>query len=182
MRSTPTGRRYAPPAPTFIGRRVFRNVDLARDRATTSTGGRSSRRGSWPGRIRRSSTTRSSARRRAACSPTARRCSRDHRGRWLTANGVVGCWPAHRRAATTSCSRPTNRARTPLLDVAQPAPAERAAGAASPITASPTSSRRRHRASRDYVGAFAVTAGLGVDEQRRRSSRRANDDYSARSC
>ena len=72
-RSPPTG------APT---RRRCRACRAAASSATstwrrspaTSTGARSSRRGSCRGRIPRSSTTRSSARRRATSTPKARRC------------------------------------------------------------------------------------------------------------
>ena len=66
-----------------------------RDRRPSSTGGRSSRRGSWPVRFPRSSTTRSWARPRATSTPRARRCcARIVAERWLTANGVMALWPA----------------------------------------------------------------------------------------
>ena len=46
------------------------------------------------------------------------------------------------------------------------------------IGRSPTSSRRATAACRDYLGAFAVTAGLGADELVRRFER-DHDDYNA---
>jgi 5-methyltetrahydrofolate--homocysteine methyltransferase len=42
---------YTPPKPKFIGRRVFRNYDLAELAASSSTGARSSRPGTWPARF-----------------------------------------------------------------------------------------------------------------------------------
>jgi 5-methyltetrahydrofolate--homocysteine methyltransferase len=44
---------YTPPAPKFIGRRMFKQYDLA-EIAAASTGARSSRPGTWPARTRRS--------------------------------------------------------------------------------------------------------------------------------
>ena len=66
--------RYAPPVPT-----LHRAARAAQRRPrgasrSSSTGGRSSRPGSSRARIRRSSTMRSWARRRATCLPKGRRC------------------------------------------------------------------------------------------------------------
>ena len=46
-----------------------------------------------------------------------------------------------------------------------------------PISRSPISSRRRSPALADYIGGFAVTAGIGEEDVARRFER-ANDDYS----
>ena len=61
---------------------------------------------------------------------------------------------------------------------AQPAPAGRAPRRACPTARSPTSSRRRRPGLHDYVGAFAVTAGLGAGEKIK-EFKAALDDYSA---
>ena len=101
---------------TFLGRRELRNVDLARDRRVHRLGRRSSRPGSWRARIRRSSTTRSSAKPRATCLPKARRCSAQIiDGRWLTASGVVGLLARERASATTSCCGRDESRATPAL-------------------------------------------------------------------
>ena len=106
--------RYAPPVPAFVGRRALRNVDLARARAATSTGRRSSRRGSSRGRIRRSSTIRSSAKRRARVLAEGKAMlKRVVEGRWLTANGVVGFWPANARRRRHRAVDRRTRARAP---------------------------------------------------------------------
>ena len=105
--------RYAPPVPTFIGRREFRNVDLARARAVHRLGtvlpgvGVV---GPVSGDPRRPGRRRGGAQR---ATPKARRCSRrSSKGRWLTANGVVGFWPANRDRRRHRALRPTNRATT----------------------------------------------------------------------
>ena len=88
---------YAPPVPRMTGRREFRNVDLA-EIAPSSTGARSSRRGSCPARIRRSSTIPSWARPRATCYAEGQAMLRQIiEGRWLTASGVMALWPARAR-------------------------------------------------------------------------------------
>ena len=46
------------------------------------------------------------------------------------------------------------------------------------MSRSPISSRRAPAALRDYIGAFAVTAGIGEEAVAERF-KRANDDYSA---
>ena len=65
---------FAPTRPTFIGRDGRSPATIWPSWCATSTGRRSSRRGSWPGAIPRSSTTRSWAWRPGSCSPTRRRC------------------------------------------------------------------------------------------------------------
>ena len=64
------------------------------------------------------------------------------------------------------------------MPLASPAPAEAEARRASRTTRSPTSSRRAIRACADWIGAFAVTAGIGLDEKVREFEAR-HDDYGA---
>jgi 5-methyltetrahydrofolate--homocysteine methyltransferase len=99
--------------------------------------------------------------------------------KWVTANGVVGFWPANRDGDDIIVwddeARTKERAR--LFTLRQqmdkgPGPKERGkanfalADFVAPIGAA------------DYVGGFAVTAGIGEDEVAGRF-KRANDDYSA---
>ncbi len=97
--------------------------------------------------------------------------------RLFTANGVVGFWPA---ASTddddillfTDDSRKTDFARLHTLRQQMDKRDGRPNVALSDYTA-PVGS-----AARDFVGAFAVTAGVGLDETRKRFES-AGDDYSA---
>jgi 5-methyltetrahydrofolate--homocysteine methyltransferase len=97
------------------------------------------------------------------------------RQRWLTARGVIGLWPARRlggddievftddsrvgrlgvfHSLRQQVKRQNERANFALADFIAPADAP----------------------CRDYVGAFAVTAGIG-EEERARAFAKANDDY-----
>ena len=113
---------------------------------------------------------------RAACSPTRRRCCEIAAEGWFRASAVIGLWPANsegddilvvrRRSAQQPIAalhtlrqqlpRREGRANVALADFVAP----RASGLA------------------DYIGAFAVTAGLGEEAVVERF-KRANDDYSA---
>ena len=145
--------------------------------AITSTGRRSSPPGSSPASSRQFWTTRNTARRRAVCSMTRRRCcDRIASERWCSASAVFGFWPANaegddilvygdeRRTNPIAVlhtlrqqlTRREGRANVALADFVAP----RASGLA------------------DYIGAFMVTAGIGEDEVAERF-KRANDDYSA---
>ena len=87
--------------------------------------------------------------------------------------------PASRRraSATTSRSTPTNRAaRRRWYGTACASRPKRPPIA--PTCASPTSSRPRTRAFADYIGAFAVTTGIGVDA-RVQAFEAKHDDYNA---
>ena len=109
----------------------------------------------------------------------ARRCSSaSSRERLLTARGVYGFWPAQRDGDDiVAVRRRRRRARGGAL------PHAAAAGSRSPTAGRtgrwPTSSRRADSGVADYVGAFAVTAGIGADELVARASRREHDDYNA---
>ena len=63
------------PRAAISGPAPFRRLAAQGPARPRSTGRRSSARGSWPATIRRSSTIRSSAKARATCSTTRRRCS-----------------------------------------------------------------------------------------------------------
>ena len=99
--------------------------------------------------------------------------------KWLTRQRRDRASSRPTRSATTSRSTPTRRAPsvlTTLHNLRQQG--EHRDGVPEPV-ARPTSSRPRRPGCADYVGAFAVTAGLGSAGQDRASSRTAIDDYSA---
>ena len=138
--------------------------------ASRSTGRRSSARGSWPAIIPRSSTTRSSAKARAACSPTPRRCSTQIIAeKWLTRAGRrSACGRCRARGRRCGRPSPATSARPPPL----PAPAgEEARGPRQHVP------RRFHRPDgRDWIGGFAV--GIHGIEPHLERFRADNDDYS----
>ena len=119
-------RGYAPTVPSFIGRRVFRNVDLAGISECIDWGPFFQ---AWElavpfpailddpivGEAARTLFTEGKA-----------MLAQIVDGRWLEADGVVGLWPAASRGDDIVMWTDETRT-TPLLDVAQPAPAERAA-------------------------------------------------------
>jgi len=172
---------YAAPQPRFIGRRVFKNYDLAElaqcidwapffqtwDLA-----------GSYPG-ILTDDIVGESARR--VLSDGQRMLKRLIEGRWVTANGVIGLFPANTvndddieiytdetrsevlmtwRGLRMQSERPVvdgvMRPNRCLADFVAP----KASGVA------------------DHVGLFAVTAGLGIDRKEKQFLD-DNDDYSA---
>ncbi len=83
-----------------------------------------------------------------------------------------------RRSATTSSSTRTTRGRRSWRGSTCCGSRSRSPTGGR-IARSPTSSRRRTSMAPDYIGAFAVTAGIGADDARRTSTRRRHDDYSA---
>jgi 5-methyltetrahydrofolate--homocysteine methyltransferase len=165
---------YVPPSPTFLGPRPFRNADLAQIAQCIDWGPFFQAwelAGPYPG-ILDDPVVGEAARTVFAEGKAMLQKIID--GRWLTANGVAGVWPANadgddivlwtdEQRATPALvwhnlrqqnARPPGKPNYALSDFVAPA------GVA------------------DYVGAFAVTAGLGVEE-RVMAFKAANDDYSA---
>jgi len=205
--------RYQPTAPKFIGRRVFKNFDLA-DIARYIDWGPFFQTwdlaGPYPA-ILDDEVVGQEARKVLADGQAMLKKIID--GRWLTANGVVGLYPANRVgdddiALYTDESRSTvaltwyglrqqaareqeddgsfhpNRC---LSDFVAPTSVISKSVAASAGTASatgqkeaqlPEPSRSAHAGAADYVGVFAVTAGLGI-EKKENQFLAAHDDYSA---
>jgi 5-methyltetrahydrofolate--homocysteine methyltransferase len=172
---------YVPPKPKFTGRRVFRNQDLAEIAACIDwapffqTWDLS---GPYPA-ILTDEIVGESARR--VLSDGQRLLKRLIEGRWLTANGVIGLYPANTvndddieiyadesreqvlmtwRGLRMQSERPVvdgvRRPNRCLADFLAP----KATGLA------------------DYVGLFAVTAGLGI-EKKEKQFLEDHDDYSA---
>ena len=169
-------RGYAPTVPSFIGRRVFRNVDLAGISECIDWGPFFQAwelSGPFPailddpivGEAARTLFTEGKA-----------MLAQIVDGRWLEADGVVGLWPAASRGDDIVMWTDETRT-TPLLawrNLRQQN--ERPAGKSNLCLAdfvAPEDS-----GTRDYVGAFAVTTGGAVDD-RVAAYKRANDDYSA---
>ncbi len=96
---------------------------------------------------------------------------------WLTASGVVGFWPANAEGDDivlyADDSRTKERARLFTLrqQIARSSDSKRAHTALADFVAS------RETGLADYIGGFAVTAGIGEEAIAERFSR-ANDDYS----
>ena len=124
-----TGRAYVPPRPVVHRARArWAPVPLARDRAASSTGARSSPPGSCAAPTRASSRTRCGARRRRSCSTTPGGCwTRSWTGEQLTAKAAYGFFPANAWATTSSSTR-TSARHSVARHAAHAAPAERAAG------------------------------------------------------
>jgi 5-methyltetrahydrofolate--homocysteine methyltransferase len=168
--------RYAPPVPTFIGRRLIANADLAEIARFIDWGPFFQAwelSGEFPAILDD-----------AVVGEAARTLLAEGRAmlervvgeRWLEANGVVGFWPAS--SARDDIVLWTDESRTtPLLtwrNLRQQN--ERPSGKPNYDLADFVAPQMS--GVRDYVGAFAVTTGSGVDE-RVAAYKRANDDYSA---
>ena len=102
--------------------------------------------------------------------------SRSSTENWFTAAAVVGFWPANarRRRHPGLCRRARGSRSRCCTRCASSSRGARAA----PTWRSRISSRRARAGLPDYIGAFAVTAGIGEDEIADRF-KHANDDYSS---
>ena len=96
---------------------------------------------------------------------------------WLTRQRRRRLLAGECRRRRHRASMPTRRARRAARDAAHAAPAARRGATAAPTWRSPISSRRATSGLADYIGGFAVTAGIGEEAVAERFER-ANDDYS----
>ena len=173
---------YAPPRPKFIGRREFRNYDLAELAACIDWGAVLPDLG--PGRyasrqilrddvVGDEAHARVQRRQAAAAAPDRRPLAAGQRRRRAAAG-------QHRRRRHIEVYTDESRSQVALRWRAA-APADRAPGdrrrQAARTAAWPTSSRRRAPGA-DYIGLFAVTAGIGV-EKKERQFVDDHDDYTA---
>jgi 5-methyltetrahydrofolate--homocysteine methyltransferase len=172
--------RYTPPVPRFIGRRVFRNYDLAELAAcidwapffqTWDLAGK------YPD-ILRDEVVGAEARR--VHDDGRRMLQRLIEGRWLQASGVIALLPAatvdddtievysdeSRSAVALRWSPLRLQAERPVVGGVR-RPNRSLADFVAPRSGPP-----------DYIGLFAVTAGLGVEKKERQFTD-AHDDYSA---
>jgi 5-methyltetrahydrofolate--homocysteine methyltransferase len=171
---------YDPPRPAFIGRRVLRNVDLAEIAAcidwspffqTWDLAGR------FPDILRDEIVGHEAQR---VFSDGKRMLQRLIEGRWLSASGVFGLWPANTVDHDT-IELYAGEARTEVLMRWHPLRMQTERPVVDGV-------RRPNRCladfvapkgrKADYVGVFAVTAGTGVDKKEARFLA-DHDDYSA---
>jgi 5-methyltetrahydrofolate--homocysteine methyltransferase len=172
---------YAPPAPKFIGRRVLKNQDLAEIAEVIDWGPFFQTwdlAGPYPA-ILTDDIVGESARR--VLSDGKRMLRRIIEGRWLQANGVVGFWPAA-TVGDDDIEIYTDASRSDVLmtwrglrmqSVRPVVDGVRRPNRCLADFIAPKGSGRD-----DYIGLFAVTAGLGVDKKERQFAADL-DDYSA---
>ena len=165
------------PASRRRGRRSSASGRSTTTRSTSSSSGSTGRRSSRPGSCaaptRRSSTTRAVGR-------GARDLHRDARALLERIVGeraapratrVVGFWPANDRRRRHRAVRATRRGPTPLATL-HTLRQQMVKPPGRPNLALADFVAPRESGVADFVGAFAVTAGHGLDEARRRRSRR----------
>jgi 5-methyltetrahydrofolate--homocysteine methyltransferase len=176
---------YAPPAPKFIGRRVFRQYDLAELAATIDWGPFFQTwdlAGPYP-KILADEIVGEAARKVFEDGKAMLR--RVVEGRWLAASGVMGFWPAN-TVGDDTIEIYADESRSEVLMTWSPLRMQ----TERPVVPGPDGAdmRRPNRSLADYIapkgtkpdwiGLFAVTAGLGVDK-REAEFEAAHDDYSA---
>jgi 5-methyltetrahydrofolate--homocysteine methyltransferase len=175
---------YAPPKPKFIGRRSFRNYDLA-ELATYIDWGPFFQTWDLAGRfpdILRDEVVGHEAQR--VFSDGKRLLQRAIEGRWLQANGVLALLPANTvDDDTVDVYTDENRTEVALRWNPLRLQTER------PVVDGPNGKVRRPNRSLadfiaprgvadDYIGLFAVTAGIGVEKKEKQFTD-DHDDYSA---
>ncbi|HEY8050051.1 MAG TPA: vitamin B12 dependent-methionine synthase activation domain-containing protein, partial [Ramlibacter sp.] len=171
---------YAPPQPKFIGRRLFRNFDLA-DLAKYIDWGPFFQTWDLAGRfpdILKDEVVGTEAVRVYA--DGQRMLKRLVEGRWLTANAVVGFWPANTVNDDDIELYADESRQVPAMTwwgLRQQAEKHVIDGAMRPSRCLADFIAPKGVA-RDYIGAFAVTAGLGV-EKKEKYFLDDLDDYSA---
>ncbi|MFI4927456.1 MAG: methionine synthase, partial [Burkholderiales bacterium] len=171
---------YTPPKPKFIGRRVFKNYDLA-ELARYIDWGPFFQTWDLAGRfpdILKDEVVGAEAVR--VFSDGQRMLKRLIEGRWITANAVMGLWPAN-TVRDDDIELYADESRTqPVLTwygLRQQAEKEVVEGVQRPSRCLSDFVAPKGVAS-DYVGAFAVTAGIGVDKKEQYFLA-DHDDYSA---
>ncbi len=98
------------------------------------------------------------------------------KGRWLSANAVVGFWPAN--SVGDDIEVYADESRTSLLTTFHHLRQQNEKPSGNPNQCLVDFVAPKETGLRDYIGAFAVTAGLGC-EDRAKAFEAANDDYSA---
>ncbi len=174
---------YTPPAPKFIGRRVFRNYDLAELAAcidwapffqTWDLAGK------FPD-ILRDEVVGSEAVR--VFSDGKRLLQRAIEGRWLQASGVIALLPANTVGddtieVYTDETRSTVALRWSPLRLQTERPVVEGVKRPNRSLADFIAPRLEHGGKADYIGLFAVTAGLGIEKKEKQFTD-DHDDYSA---
>jgi len=172
---------YVPPKPKFIGRRVFRNYDLA-ELANYIDWGPFFQTwdlaGKFPGILNDEIVGESA---RKVFSDGKAMLSRLIQGRWLTANGVMALLPANtvndddieiytdetRSKVALTWRNVRQQSERPVVD-----------GVRRPNRCLADFIAPKSSGVADYIGLFAVTAGIGVDKKEKQFEA-DHDDYSA---
>ncbi|VTU15587.1 Methionine synthase [Variovorax sp. PBL-H6] len=172
---------YVPPVPKFTGRRMFRNFDLSELAKYIDWGPFFQTwdlAGPFPA-ILKDEVVGSEAVR--VFGDGQRMLKRLIEGRWLTANGVIGLWPAN-TVNDDDIALYTDETRTqPALTwygLRQQAEKQMIDGVMRPSRCLADFVAPRDSGLADYVGMFAVTAGIGI-EKKEKFFLDDLDDYSA---
>ncbi|WP_425724167.1 methionine synthase [Hydrogenophaga sp. R2] len=171
---------YQPPVPKFIGRRVIRNVDLAELSRFIDWGPFFQTwdlAGPFP-EILKDEVVGEEARR--VFSDGKRMLQRLIDGRWLSASAVVGLYPANQINHDDIALYADESREQPVLiwhGLRQQTEKQEIDGLMRPSRCL-ADFVAPHGVARDYVGVFAVTAGLGV-EKKEKQFLDDHDDYSA---
>lgn len=171
---------YTPPKPKFIGRRIFRNFDLAELARYIDWGPFFQTwdlAGAFPGILKDEVVGAEAVR---VYSDGQRMLKRLIEGRWLTASAVMGLWPAN-SVNDDDIQLYVDESRSqPVLTwygLRQQTEKQEVDGKMRPSRCLADFVAPRGVAA-DYVGVFAVTAGLGV-EKKEQYFLDDHDDYSA---
>jgi 5-methyltetrahydrofolate--homocysteine methyltransferase len=171
---------YTPPAPKFIGRRVFKNFDLAELAKYIDWGPFFQTwdlSGPFPAILKDEVVGAEAVR---VYADGQRMLKRLIEGRWLTANGVMGLWPAN-AANDDDIELYTDESREQVAltwwGLRQQTEKQEIEGTMRPSRALADFVAPKGTAN-DYVGMFAVTAGIGV-EKKEKYFLDDLDDYSA---
>ena len=171
---------YTPPQPKFIGRRVFRNFDLAELAKYIDWGPFFQTwdlAGPFPAILKDEVVGAEAVR---VLSDGQRMLKRLVEGRWLTANAVMGFWPAN-SVNDDDIALYTDESRSQVAltwyGLRQQAEKQVVDGVMRPSRALADFVAPRGVAD-DYVGVFAVTAGIGSDAKEQYFLK-DHDDYSA---
>ncbi len=171
---------YSPPQPRFTGRRLFRNYDLAEIAACIDWGPFFQTwdlAGRYP-QILDDEVVGDSARKVFA--DAQRMLKRLIDGRWLSANGAIGLWPANTVDDTIEIYADASRSEVVMTWSPLRMQSERPVvdGVRRPNRSLADFVAPKSSGLADHIGLFAVTAGLGAEKQERRFLD-DNDDYQA---
>lgn len=170
---------YTPPQPKFIGRRVFRNFDLGELAKYIDWGPFFQTwdlAGPFPAILKDEVVGAEAVR---VYADGQRMLKRLIEGRWLTASGVMGFWPANAVGDDIVLYTDASRTRTALTwwGLRQQTEKQAVDGVMRPSRCLADFVAPKGVAD-DYVGMFAVTAGLGI-EKKIKYFLDDHDDYSA---
>ncbi len=166
---------YTPPEPTFLGTRAFKAYDLAelaRYIDWTPFFHAWELKGTFP-RILEDDKYGEAA--RGLYEDAQAMLKQLIEEKWLTANGVVGFWPAN--SVGDDIELYTDETRSKRLAVLHTLRQQMARDADRPNLALADFVAPKDSGIPDYIGGFTVTAGVGEEDVARRFER-ANDDYS----